>query len=612
MRALHYTMAPLLGFLSSAFVLSIMAATRVQRYNASTSSRTGPELSGTLSWLPRLYFEDGNIDERDRNLLLNMGADFPDQDSPLFDGRRVSRPSNGSCAYHSLTGSNDVAVAEAERVALANYIHINQHATIGNTTFIASIREAFGSSVQSVDYRDHMLNVRPFGGRAGRADRATWAGVQEIVAFARLRQRRVEVYAECAAADRSTRYRLQWSYGDTAHPITRIVHDGSHFDSLEEADPFLPVRRTRNRGTDPAAPIRAAPPTGAPPEGTIRLLHNGTTGPDVDEAGARAFIGRNVIKEFDCVAFIGKVVRTRMYNGARLFAVNYEDGDWEEYSLDELSRILVPEGTAKEFAKHKKIYAAISDGFVNGTANPSNLQFLAKVFSFRKVSTITVASLKAKHNKLQLETHYDKTRSLPPKAQYIAKMINAASFYYFEHYRNGREGTDITRDPPAAAEFPRYGSPEFIALSGLAEEDLTPPSQMNPGPAARGGGSGDDRDETDEEDIEVPEAREGSDAPAQPATIPESFEQLPNDISILDHVPHDFVFRSPFHHVMAVPFSCIDKWGTVMGRALAGLIEAADLPQNSRANRAKLDRALKLYAGLPQLIFRNPGRGWAC
>ena len=62
---------------------------------------------------------------------------------------------------------------------------------------------------------------------------------------------------------------------------------------------------------------------------------------------------------------------------------------------------------------------------------------------------------------------------------------------------------------------------------------------------------------------------------------------------------------------MAVPYSCIDKWGTVMGRALVGLIEAADLPQNSRANRAKLDRAIKLYAGLPQLIFRNPGRGHA-
>ena len=106
-------------------------------------------------------------------------------------------------------------------------------------------------------------------------------------------------------------------------------------------------------------------------------------------------------------------------------------------------------------------------------------------------------------------------------------------------------------------------------------------------------------------------SRDGSDAPAQPVTIPDSFEQLPNDMTILDHVPHEFVFRSPFHHVMAVPFSCIDKWGTVMGRALAGLIEAADLPQNSRANRAKLDRALKLYAGLPQLIFRNPGRGHA-
>jgi hypothetical protein len=59
---------------------------------------------------------------------------------------------------------------------------------------------------------------------------------------------------------------------------------------------------------------------------------------------------------------------------------------------------------------------------------------------------------------------------------------------------------------------------------------------------------------------------------------------------------------------MAVPPSCIDKWGTVASRALTGLIAAADLPQNSGANRKVLDRALKLYASIPQLIFRNPGR----
>ena len=143
--------------------------------------------------IPRLYNNDGNIDEIDRNILLNLGADLPEQNVPLFDGKRVNRPPNGSCAYHSLTGSNDVAVAKAERVALANYIHVNQDSAIGNTTFIASIRDSFGSSVQYADYRDHMLNIRPFGGRS---DQVSWAGVQEIIAFTMLRERRVEVYTE--------------------------------------------------------------------------------------------------------------------------------------------------------------------------------------------------------------------------------------------------------------------------------------------------------------------------------------------------------------------------------------------------------------------------------
>ena len=209
-----------MGFLSFVFVVSIMVASQVLRSNVMASSRSGPELSPTFSWMPRLYINDGNIDERDRNLLLNLGADLPEQDLPLFDGKRVKRPPNGSCAYHSLTGSNDVAVAKAERVALANYIHDNQDSAIGNTTFIASIRDSFGSAVQSADYRDHMLNIRPFGGRR---DRVAWAGVQEIIAFTRLRQRRVEVYAECMDAERSIRYCLQWSYGSPLHPITMCL-----------------------------------------------------------------------------------------------------------------------------------------------------------------------------------------------------------------------------------------------------------------------------------------------------------------------------------------------------------------------------------------------------
>ena len=187
-------------------------------------------------------------------------------------------------------------------------------------------------------------------------------------------------------------------------------------------------------------------------------------------------------------AFTGKVVRTSLLdNGDRVFRVRYEDGDEEECYLQELLRILVPDGTAKEFLKHKKIYAVISNGFANGTADPSNLPFLARVFSFRKVSTMTFDSLKGKYKKLQLETHDDKTRSLPPKAQYVALKINRALHYYFEHYGSVRNGTAIARDPPTAADFPKYGTPE---LSGLAEEVLTPPSQTNPGPEARGGGVG--------------------------------------------------------------------------------------------------------------------------
>jgi hypothetical protein len=60
-------------------------------------------------------------------------------------------------------------------------------------------------------------------------------------------------------------------------------------------------------------------------------LANGPTGPDsIDEAGARAYVGRDVIKDFDCGAFTGKVVCTFILDGVRLFGVKYEDSGKED------------------------------------------------------------------------------------------------------------------------------------------------------------------------------------------------------------------------------------------------------------------------------------------
>ncbi len=79
-------------------------------------------------------------------------------------------------------------------------------------------------------------------------------------------------------------------------------------------------------------------------------------------------------------------------NCRQVSKVHYEDGDNEDYYLGELLPIFVPEEVAKNFSKHKKIYSIISDAFTNGTADPSNLPFIAKVFSFRKVSTMLATS----------------------------------------------------------------------------------------------------------------------------------------------------------------------------------------------------------------------------
>ena len=128
----------------------------------------------------------------------------------------------------------------------------------------------------------------------------------------------------------------------------------------------------------------------------------------------------------------------------------------------------------------------------------------------------------------------------------------------------------------------------------MPTEELTPRSQTSSDLTATDGDRGDNLDEMHEESIVGSEARDGSDAPAQPAALPNDFDDLPNDISIFDNIPLDNAFRSPFHHVLAVPNSCINKWGIVFCRALTGLIKAADQPQHSHTNRTNLDRALKL------------------
>ena len=63
-----------------------------------------------------------------------------------------------------------------------------------------------------------------------------------------------------------------------------------------------------------------------------------------------------------------------------MLKIHYKDGDKEDYYLDKLLPILVPEEVAKNFSKHKKIYNIISDEFTNGTANPSNLLLIAKSY----------------------------------------------------------------------------------------------------------------------------------------------------------------------------------------------------------------------------------------
>jgi hypothetical protein len=186
---------------------------------------------------------------------------------------------------------------------------------IGNLTYIESIRLTFGNATQSTHYRDHMTGEQLFPG----SPPSPPAGLQELIAFSILHQRRVEVLTKVTGPNSDNLYRLEWGFGDHSLASTRIVHNGSHFDNFEETTAEPPVSPRREESPSPDS-----------------------------------LVGRKVLKEYgDSGWHYGQVTSFAVPSPTDspetaslgiLFHVVYEDNDEADYTLQQLQDIIVLPG----------------------------------------------------------------------------------------------------------------------------------------------------------------------------------------------------------------------------------------------------------------------------
>jgi hypothetical protein len=342
-------------------------------WNLDEHDRQEQQRLAAARFIPQVYSDIGRLDSADKTNLVNHGAQVYDDAAPFIVGKTIPRPGHGHCLYHSLNETNDIQIAIESRATLANYIHENENTQIGNLTFIESIRLTFGNSTQSTHYRDHMTGEQPFPDSAPSPP----AGLQELIAFSLLHQRRIEVLTKVSGSNSDNLYRLQWSFGDHCLTSTRIVHNGSHFDNFEEmtAEPSV-------------SPRREQPPS-----------------PDL-------FIGRKVLKEYgDSGWHYGHVISFALPSPTDspetaslgiLFHVVYEDKDEADYTLQQLQDIIVLPGFTdalslpKQWRQLKNKYELIraelikheNDG-ITFEQSATETPFLKELLNFTRNGAIT-------------------------------------------------------------------------------------------------------------------------------------------------------------------------------------------------------------------------------
>ena len=214
----------------------------------------------------------------------------------------------------------------------------------------------------------------------------------------------------------------------------------------------------------------------------------GETGADDTLTDHASLVGRRVLKYFaNPGAWFGGVVTAHHPPVGRqqgLFHVRYEDGDAEDLTLEELLDIIRPPDThpthllgTSDWTAFRKQYKLIAEALSTNSFSAHDRHFVAKALRIRKPSLVTAAKVRAKYRQYARRLHEDKVRSEPPQVRLLAKQLLAALKHIHETLDPDVENPD---DAPNPRDYPAYGSTEFAAAAGCAQEDLSPPDPLTP------------------------------------------------------------------------------------------------------------------------------------
>jgi len=201
----------------------------------------------------------GFLDQDTRSYIQRFGGRTPGSNKESTLGQRLQRPPDGSCLFHSLTEQDDPAVSAECKYQVVKYVqlHFDECVVPGTDSKFSACVMIHG--ITAVQYFNHMM------GKVQIAELKDWAGLAETVAFAKLYSKQIEFYATDDPYDRI--FELQYTIGNPAHEVLRLIFSGTHFDNLLTDDDshdvaHSPLVNLGLTGQQPAA-TTTREPTGA-------------------------------------------------------------------------------------------------------------------------------------------------------------------------------------------------------------------------------------------------------------------------------------------------------------------------------------------------------------
>ena len=347
-----------------------------------------------------------------------------------------------------------------------------------------------------------------------------------------------------------------------------------------------------------------------------------------DDVDGEALVGRTVLRPFarnptlkTLRWHLGRVTKAtppeRRGEGWRfhvLYSQQHEGEEIDEEDLD-LSELLIDllapaTGTytnlhsTDKWSLLKRVYEGCAEALATGTGNlhGSNEVTVRTVHHLRDSTVVTATLLRDKYRAWAKLLHPDKVVSQTSRVRYLAKWVLYAMRYLWETYAQQTDPSMVADKAPDEADYPAYGSKEFVTRAGAELESLTPTD------APRGWDEDEEQGAEDEEQgDEDGEDTEGRDGPVdEDPSVRLSDGGLPNSLECVNAFQLQDFGNSPFKTEMYVPTELMEKWATVFGRATKTLIDAVQSPEHGRGGR--IGKAIRWYGGLPQLILRVASR----